>query len=239
MSFIKLKNVTKKFGSFEALKSISLGIKEGELLAFIGHNGSGKTTLLRILASLDTPTGGKYLYRGKEIDELYKLNKNVTLVFQKSTMFNSSVKENIAYGLKVRNLSKSKINEKVSEALELVKMQDHVDKNAKNLSGGEQQRVALARAFVIDPELLLLDEPTANVDPGNAKIVEEAIKEIVKEKSTTVAIATHTLFQAKRLADRTAHLYDGKIVEKGKTKELFENPRDERTEKFVSGELIF
>ncbi len=239
MSFIQLENITKKFGSFEALKSISLEIKEGDLLAFIGHNGSGKTTLLRILASLDIPTSGKYIYRGDEIDELYKLNRRVTLVFQKSTMFNSSVKDNIAYGLKVRNFSKSKIDNKVSEALKLVKMQDHVNKNAKNLSGGEQQRVALARAFVIDPDLLLLDEPTANVDPGNAKIVEEAIKEIVEEKNTTVAIATHTLFQAKRLSNRTVHLYQGKIVEEGGTKELFKNPRDEKTKKFVSGELIF
>jgi len=221
------------------LKSISLEIEEGELLAFIGHNGSGKTTLLRILATLDTPTSGRYLYRGKEIDELYKLNKRVTLVFQKSTMFNSSVEENVAYGLKMRNFPKLEIEGKVSEALELVKMQDHAEKNAKDLSGGEQQRIALARAFVTDPELLLLDEPTANIDPGNAKIVERAIRKIVEDGNTTVAIATHTLFQARRLSERTAHLYDGEILEEGRTKELFENPRNEKTEKFISGELIF
>lgn len=221
------------------MKSISLEIEEGELLAFIGHNGSGKTTLLRILATLDTPTSGRYLYRGKEIDELYKLNKRVTLVFQKSTMFNSSVEENVAYGLKMRNFPKLEIEGKVSEALELVKMQDHAEKNAKDLSGGEQQRIALARAFVTDPELLLLDEPTANIDPGNAKIVERAIRKIVEDGNTTVAIATHTLFQARRLSERTAHLYDGEILEEGRTKELFENPRNEKTEKFISGELIF
>ena len=221
------------------MKSVSIEINEGDLLAFIGHNGSGKTTLLRILASLDLPTSGKYLYRGKEIDDLYELNKRVTLVFQKSVMFNASVEDNIAYGLKVRDYSKSEVDEKVSKALDLVKMQNHVEKNAKDLSGGEQQRVALARAFVIDPDLLLLDEPTANVDPGNAKIVEEAIKKIVERNNTTVVIATHTLFQAKRLSNRTAHLYNGEILEEGKTEELFENPKDEKTKKFISGELIF
>lgn len=221
------------------MKSISLEIRKGDLLAFIGHNGSGKTTLLRILASLELPTSGRYLYRGEEINELYDLNKRATLVFQKSTMFNSSVEDNIAYGLKVRDFSRSEVESKVSEALELVKMQDHASKNAKDLSGGEQQRVALARAFVIDPDLLLLDEPTSNVDPGNAKIVEEAIKEIVEKNDTTVVLATHTLFQAKRLSNRTAHLYDGKILEEGKTEELFENPKHEKTKGFVSGELIF
>lgn len=221
------------------MKSISIEIKEDDLLAFIGHNGSGKTTLLRILASLELPTSGEYLYKGKEVGELYELNKRVTLVFQKSTMFNSTVEDNIAYGLKMQNLPKSEIEEKVSEALKLVKMQNHVEKNAKDLSGGEQQRVALARAFVTNPELLLLDEPTTNIDPGNAKIVEEAIKEIVEKNGTTVIIATHILFQAKRLSNRIAHLYDGKILEEGSTEEVFEDPKYEKTRKFISGELVF
>lgn len=208
------------------------------MLALIGHNGSGKTTLLRILATLSAPTEGDYIYKGKRIEDLYELRDKITLVFQEAKMFNSTVEKNIAYGLKMRNLPESEISERVDEGLELIKMQEHADKNAKKLSGGEQQRVALARAFATDPELLLLDEPTSNIDPGNAKIIEEAIKKISGEKDTTVIMATHTLFQTKRLSDRTAHLYDGKILEEGNTEEIFENPKNEKTEKFISGELI-
>ncbi len=220
------------------MKSISLDIEKDNLLALIGHNGSGKTTLLRILATLSLPTEGDFIYKGEKIEDLYELKGKTTLVFQEAKMFNSTVEKNISYGLKMKNLPASEIEERVNEGLKLIKMEDHASKNAKKLSGGEQQRVALARAFATDPELLLLDEPTSNIDPGNAKIIEEAIKKISNEKNTTVIMATHTLFQTKRLSDRTAHLYDGKILEEGKTKRIFENPKNNKTEKFISGKLI-
>ncbi|MFP4005706.1 MAG: phosphate ABC transporter ATP-binding protein [Candidatus Hadarchaeia archaeon] len=228
----------KKFDSFRALKSVSLDISKGDILAIIGHNGSGKTTLMRIMATLDLPTSGEYRYKKREVKDLYELNRKVTLVFQKTTMFSSTVEDNIAYGLKVRGISDEKRERKVRKALELVKMTEHAEKKAKKLSGGEQQRVAMARALVTDPELLLLDEPTSNIDPGNAKIVENSIREISKKNGTTVVFATHSLFQAKRLSEKTAHLFDGRILEKGKTEQVFENPKDERTKKFLSGKLI-
>jgi len=238
MTFIELNNITKKFDFFKALKSISLEIEKDKLLGLIGHNGSGKTTLLRILATLSVPSQGEYLYKGEKIGNLYQLKDQTTLVFQKAKMFNRSVKKNISYGLRTKNLPKSKIEKGVEEGLELIKMQDQAEKNAKKISGGEKQRVALARAFATNPELLLLDEPTSNIDPGNSKIIEDAIKKISDEKDTTVILATHTLFQTKRLSDRTAHLYDGKIVEEGKTEKVFENPKNEKTKKFISGKLI-
>jgi tungstate transport system ATP-binding protein len=235
-SFITLKNVSKKYGDVVALEGVNLKIERGEVLAIVGHSGAGKTTLLRILALLEKPDEGEYLYNGEMANDKHRTR--ITMIFQKPVMFNASVYTNIMYGLKVRRLGREERDKKVKEVLKLVNLEGYEKYNARKLSGGEQQRVAIARAIAIEPELLLMDEPTANLDPANVTTIEEVIKEISK-MGTTVVLATHNLFQAKRLSDRTAHLFSGKLVEVSETGEFFGNPKSEITRKFVSGELQY
>ncbi|AGK60565.1 phosphate ABC transporter ATP-binding protein, PhoT family [Archaeoglobus sulfaticallidus PM70-1] len=232
----ELRDVSKRYGKILALNKINLKIREGEILAIIGNSGAGKTTLLRILAMLERPSEGKYYYRGEEAND--RVRGKITMVFQKPVMFNTSVYNNVAYGLKLRGYSKKEVDERVAKALNMMGLDGYARHNAKRLSGGEQQRVAIARAIVIEPEMLVLDEPTANLDPSNVVIIEKIIKDIAC-KGVTVVLATHNLFQAKRLADRTAFIFNGKLVEIGETKKIFESPENELTKKFISGELYF
>lgn len=220
---VKLKAITKAYGNKLVLDAVNLQIREGEILALLGPNGSGKTTILKILAFIENPTGGKVEFQGKNVN--FKNTKKVrlesTLVFQKTTLFSTSVYNNIAYGLKIRKIPKELRDNKVKRALELVKLEGFEKLNAKKLSGGEQQRVAIARALVLETKLLLLDEPTANLDPKNAGILEEIIDTINRENKTTIVIATHNMFQAKKLPHRIALMDEGKITQIGTPTEVF------------------
>ncbi len=236
---IELESITKRFGEVVALNGVSLRIDEARIFAVIGNSGAGKTTLLRVISLLERQGEGRYLYKGEDAwskEEL--LRKRITMVFQRPVMFNTTVYNNIAYGLRLRGYTKEEIQAKVAEVLELVRLEGYEKKNAKKLSGGEQQRVAIARAIITEPELLVLDEPTANLDAANASVVERCIKEMVGD-GTTVIMATHNLFQAKRLSDRVAYLFNGRLIEVGKTEKVFEKPENELTEKFINGELYF
>ena len=178
----------------------------GTITTLLGPSGSGKTTLLRILAGLDNPTQGTILYGNKPINDSNRdfLRQKATLVFQKSVFFDTTVYNNIAYGLKLGDYSKEEINRKVTDALDLVRLEGVETRRAKKLSGGEQQRVSLARALVLDRELLLLDEPTVNIDPKNVSIIEETILRVNREKNITIVLATHNLFQAEAISERVA-----------------------------------
>jgi tungstate transport system ATP-binding protein len=223
---IELKNLTKQYEETTALNMVNLAIARGEILSLLGPNGAGKTTLLRIMAGIEEPTSGKIIFKGTEVNNhnIDKLRLNATMVFQKTALFNTNVYNNIAYGLKLRGTSKQETRRKVQEALKTVKLQGYEKRPAKRLSGGEQQRVALARALVLDTELLLLDEPTANIDPKNASIIEEALRWVNKQKKTTMVIATHNMFQAESLAQRAALLLNGKIRQIGTIQEIFKAP---------------
>ena len=196
---------------------------QGKITTLLGPSGSGKTTLLRIIAGLDSPTEGSVVYEGKPItdSELNFLRQKATLVFQKSVIFDTTVYNNIAYGLKLGDYSKEKINDKVGEVLELVRLDGYEKRRAKKLSGGEQQRVSLARALVLDRELLLLDEPTVNIDPKNVSIIEEAILRVNREKNTTIVLATHNMFQAEALSEKIALLLEGTVMQVGTNQEIF------------------
>ena len=234
---ILLKGIFKTFGDKVALKDVDLTVNKGEALAILGYSGAGKTTLLKIISALDVDFKGTYLFKDMDVKkDPEKVRKCITMVFQNPVMFKGTVFENVAYGLKVRGYSKRFIVEKVDEVLESLGILDLKDKNAKRLSGGEKQRVAVARALVLDIDVYIFDEPTSNLDIENIKVVEDAIKGL-KRRGKTVIFTTHDLLQARRLSDRVAYIERGEIVEVGGTERIFNNPRDERTYRFVSGKL--
>ena len=192
-------------------------------MALLGPNGSGKSTILKILAFIENPTSGEVIFQSKKVNykNTEKERMQSTLVFQKTTVFSTSVYNNIAYGLKVRKVPQSTRDEEIKRALKLVKLEGFEKRNAKKLSGGEQQRVAIARALVLKTKLLLLDEPTANLDPKNAGILEEVIDRVNRENKVTIVMATHNMFQAKTVPHRIALMDEGKISEVGVPAEVF------------------
>lgn len=223
----KLDNVTKMYGKITALNGISLKIPQGEVFTLIGPNGSGKTTLLKILAFVEKPTKGKVYFDGQLVEERNRPEFRLkgTMVFQKTVLFNATAYENIAYGLKLRGLSKEEINERVRNVLKLVKLEGCEKRPAKKLSGGEQQRVSLARALALRTELLLLDEPMANLDQRSASIIEAVISRIRQETNTTIILATHNMFQVTTFSEKVALINNGELIHVGKTHEILKDSR--------------
>jgi molybdopterin-binding protein len=219
----ELRDVTKAYGNKIVVDTVNLQIHEGEILALLGPNGSGKTTILKILAFIENPTGGEVMFQGEKVNfkNTERVRLQSTLVFQKTTVFGTSVYNNIAYGLKLRKVTKETCDREVKKALELVKLKGFEKRNAKKLSGGEQQRVAIARALVLKTKLLLLDEPTANLDPKNVGILEEVIDTVNRENKVTIVMATHNMFQARKLPHRIALMDEGKRTEVGAPAEVF------------------
>jgi len=172
---------------------------------------------------LDNPTQGAVFYGNKPITDGDRnfLRQKATLVFQKSVFFDTTVYNNIAYGLKLGDYSKEEVDRRVRDALELVRLEGFEKRRAKKLSGGEQQRVSLARALVLDRELLLLDEPTVNIDPKNVSIIEETIQRVNREKNTTIVLATHNMFQAEAISQNVALILEGTVKQVGTKQEIF------------------
>ncbi len=228
MPIIEVQNLIKEYSGKKVLKNINFKVQNGELFILVGPNGAGKTTLLRILDLLEEPTSGKVFFNGEFIDYSIKnkeiIRRKIGMVFQKTMLFNTSVFNNIAYGLKIRGKDNETIKQKVKEVLELLQLKGFENRNALTLSGGEAQRVALAQALVIEPELLLLDEPTANLDPRNTSIIEQVLSHVNKEKEVTIIMTTHNIFQAERLAHRIALLNEGRIDAIGTFQEIFKKP---------------
>jgi tungstate transport system ATP-binding protein len=202
---------------------VNLEVNEGEILALLGPNGSGKTTILKILAFIESPTSGEVEFRGESVNfkKAEQARLRSTLVFQRTVLFSTSVYNNIAYGLKVRKAPKEIQDKEVKNALRIVRLEGFEKRAARKLSGGEQQRVAIARALVLKTKLLLLDEPTANLDPKNAEILEAVIATVNRDMKTTIVIATHNMFQAKTLPTRIALMNDGRITEVGAPADIF------------------
>jgi tungstate transport system ATP-binding protein len=234
---LQLIDLAKKYRDVKALKSVSLKLQGNKIIVILGVNGAGKTTLMRILSGLESPDSGQILFNNQNTDPT-ALRQVSTLVFQKTAMFTMNVYDNLAFGLKIRKVPKDEISNKVCDALEAVRLSGFEKRRAKKLSGGEQQRLALARAFLLDSHVLLLDEPTANLDPNSAIIIEKAI--VTKKSSERIIImATHNLNQARRMADEIVHIHNGEVVEVAKSEDFFENPKSEITRKFINGELDF
>jgi len=240
MSLVSIRNVSRKVGNNTILRGVSLDVGAGEMLAILGPSGSGKTSLLRVINLLDRPDTGSVLIDGRDprAGNLLEIQRSMAMVFQKPVPFSMNVYDNIAYGLRLRKRGRQEIDHAVRGALELLDMTGKERQYAKSLSGGEAQRLAFARAYVLQPKLLLLDEPTASLDPANGGIIEKAILDVNKRYGTTVILVTHSIHQAMRLAGRSAFMMDGVIVESGQTKQLITTPKDPRTGQFIRGEII-
>jgi tungstate transport system ATP-binding protein len=216
----------------------SLAIRRGEVLAIVGPSGAGKSTLLRLLNFLEAPTTGSLIFDGQPVpaDPPLNLVRRVTTVFQRPSLLTRSVRENVTFGLKLRGQSPDGA---VTPALTRVGLAGLESVTATKLSGGEMQRVALARALVINPEVLLLDEPTANLDPYNVGLIETIVREENLQRGTTIVLVTHNIFQARRLAQRVGLMLNGTLIELSPTQEFFDSPRDPRTAVFVKGEMAY
>ncbi len=221
----------------------SMALQAGKIYGLIGPSGAGKSTLLRIINLLTTPSVGTYLFQGQPLPangrEKLKIQRKMALVFQKTLLFRDSVFNNVAYGLKARNFSREEIESNVNLFLEQVGLEHLTHRRADTLSGGEAQRVAVARAVAFDPELLLLDEPTANLDPGNIEIIENMIRQMNRDKNITVVIVTHNVFQARRIADEVIFLDRGRVIEIGPAEKIFTSPDHEKTRLYVEGRMIY
>jgi tungstate transport system ATP-binding protein len=242
MSFIETKDVWQKRDGRDILKNINIRIDRGEVFALIGPTGAGKTTLLRLIDMLDKPPAGRIIFDGADVTTSEKVRlearRRMAFVLQKPIVFNASVYDNVAYGLRWRGMGSRQVGEKVDGILETVGLAEYKKRNARTLSGGEVQRVAIARAIAIKPEVLLLDEPTANLDPVSASKIEDLIWGIIKRDAITVIMATHDMSQGQRLADRISVLVNGEIVQSGGAREVFTSPRNREVAEFVGMENI-
>ena len=212
-----IKNLSQVFEDRLVLDIPNLSFGGRKIHAITGPNGSGKTTLCSILGLLLKPTSGKIWYRGDLVCEngglAERLRKKITMVHQNPFFFNTTVGKNLAYGLKVRNHPRSQRKQKVEEFLKLMGIENLRQQRAAHLSGGEAQRVAVARALAIDPEVLILDEFTANVDRNYVKIIEGVLQNVFRQKNITIFLVTHDENQALRIAHTVTHLRDGEVVD--------------------------
>lgn len=238
---IILKEIRKLYSGKTVLKGCSHIFNHGKLHALIGPNGSGKSTLLRICSLIEPPDKGEILFtkNNMQIENSLDLKRKISLVFSKGGLFNTTVLKNAAYGLKIRGVSIKQRTEIAEEILNKVELWNKRRQNAKTLSAGEGQRLAIARALAIDPEIILLDEPTDSLDPTNTAVIEDLILKLIKDKNRTVIMATHNMFQAQRLSDSVVFMHEGSLFDEGETKEFFENPKHEIAYKFINGKLIY
>jgi tungstate transport system ATP-binding protein len=241
---IEFDHVDMNFGEKEVLKDVSFCINDGEIFTFIGPSGSGKTTVLRLIDMLERPTSGKILIDGTNVSKIrdrekVKARRKMSMVFQKPSPLRGSVYANIAIGLQFRKVNADEISRRVSESLELAGLEGYEGRRAITLSGGEMQRVAIARAITTKPNVLLLDEPTANLDPVSAEEIESMITDLKNRFGITVIMSTHDMVQGQRLADRIAVLIDGRIGQLGTSKEIFYRPMNRAVAHMVGVENIF
>lgn len=234
----QIDGLRQSYGGRTVLDLDRLDVRRGEVLALVGPSGAGKSTLLRLLNFLESPAAGVITFAGQMLDGDIPLDlrRQITTVFQRPVLLHASVRENVAYGLALRGRRDHGL---VHEIIGKVGLAGLAHAPAHTLSGGEMQRVALARALVIGPQVLLLDEPTANLDPHNVSLIENIVRQHNREHGTTVVMVTHNVFQARRLAHRVGLLLAGKLVELGDTNAFFEHPSDPRTLAFVDGEMVY
>jgi spermidine/putrescine transport system ATP-binding protein len=233
-ALLEVRGVAKSFGAREVLKRLSLDIAAGEFITMLGESGSGKTTLLRLIAGFEQPTSGEIWMSGERLDTLPPYKRRVNTVFQNYALFpHLSVEENVAYGLRVGNVSKTETSARVTAALQMVKMQDYAAARPARLSGGQQQRVALARALINRPQLLLLDEPLSALDANLRKQMQSELKTLQRQLGITFLFVTHDQEEAMALSDRIALLKDGVLEQIASPREIYARPATAYTAEFI------
>src|SRR5271166_4369735 len=231
---LELRNVSKHFGNQKVLKDISLQVAAGEFLTLLGESGSGKTTLLRIIAGFEQPSSGEVWMGGRRLDGLPPYKRRVNTVFQNYALFpHLSIRENVAYGLRVTGTASREIPGRVTDALRMVKMQEYAERRPAKLSGGQQQRIALARALVNRPQLLLLDEPLSALDANLRKQMQSELKSLQREIGTTFLFVTHDQEEAMALSDRIALLRGGALEQIASPREIYARPATAYAAQFI------
>ena len=246
-TIINVKDLDLFYGDFQALKKINMEIKENEITAFIGPSGCGKSTTLKCFNRMndlvdDCKIKGLIEIDGKDINkkniDVVSLRRNVGMVFQTPNPFSKSVYDNITYGPKIGGIKdKNELDAIVEKSLKAASVWDEVkdklDRNALSFSGGQQQRICIARALSVNPEIILMDEPTSALDPISTASIEELLEDL--RGKYTIVIVTHNMQQAARISDRTAFFLTGEVIEMDETKKIFNDPRDKRTEDYITG----
>jgi putative spermidine/putrescine transport system ATP-binding protein len=237
---ISIRNLSKKFGEFTAVDQLNLEIKSGEFFSMLGPSGSGKTTVLRMIAGFELPTSGEIFLYDENVTSKAPFDRDVNTVFQDYALFpHLNVIENVEYGLRVRKVGKAERRKRALAALDKVHLADFADRKPAQLSGGQRQRVALARAVVVEPKILLLDEPLGALDLKLREKMQIELKELQRDLGITFIFVTHDQDEALTLSDRIAIFNNGKIEQIGTPQELYEKPASEFVARFVGTANVF
>lgn len=234
MSKIIIKDAVKKYGEKTVIKSVNLEIQDGEFFTLLGPSGCGKTTLLRMIAGFNSIEGGEFYFNDTLINNMDPSKRNIGMVFQNYAVFpNMTVRGNIEFGLKERKVPKDEMDERVEKILDIMKIREYADRKPQNLSGGQQQRVALARAIVIEPDVLLMDEPLSNLDAKLRVDLREEIRRIQKEIGITTVYVTHDQEEAMAVSDGIAVMKDGVIEQCDKPRKIYHKPNNMFVASFI------
>ncbi len=222
---VELRHVTKRFGSYEALKDATFEIRAGEFMTFLGPSGCGKTTCLRLISGFDTPTSGRIFLDGKDVTFDPPYRRDVNQVFQNYALFpHLTIRENIAFGLRMKKVPPAVIKERVDRVVAMTSLEPFVDRKPAQLSGGQRQRVALARAIVCEPKVLLLDEPLSALDAKLRTQMRIELKQLQKKLGITFIFVTHDQEEALTMSDRVAVIHDGRVEQIGTVNEIYYKP---------------
>ena len=237
---VEIHNVTKRFGDVVAVDDVSLEVAPGEFFALLGPSGCGKTTLLRLIAGLEEPSAGTVLIQGTDVTHVPPHRRPVNMVFQHYALFpHLTVEENVAFGLRYKPLPRAEHRNRVAETLALVRLTGYEKRRPDQLSGGQRQRVALARALVLGPQVLLLDEPLAALDPNLRKEVQVELKSLQRSLGITFVFVTHDQEEALAMSDRIAVMNGGKVEQVGSPVQVFESPETEFVARFLGAANVF
>ncbi|AEH51180.1 ABC transporter ATP-binding protein [Pseudothermotoga thermarum] len=239
MEVVKVQGLKKYYGEVKALDDVTFSIFESEILAVIGPSGSGKTTLLRAIAGFVNLDSGRIIINSRDVTNVPPEKRNVSMFFQNYALWpHMTVYENVAYGLKIRKMSKTEIRERVEWALNFLEISHLANRKPSQLSGGQQQRVALARAIVVKPDVLLLDEPLSNLDAKIRTRIRSELRELLKKLNIPTLYVTHDQEEALSIADRIAVMNHGKILQLGTPQEIYKNPVDVFVADFVGANSL-
>jgi len=239
---IETENIEKQYEGKTILDQVSLRVNPGEIFGIIGPSGAGKSTFLRLLDLIEEPTHGLISILGEDVTSdpgtRFQIRQRMAMLFQKPVVFNMTVEKNIGIGLRFRRIGSSELQKRVRDALTDIGLGGYGSRRAVTLSGGEAQRVSLARAMVTDPEILYLDEPTANLDPQSTEMIEQLVLRMHREEGTTVILSTHDMLQGQRLTEKMGVMMGGKLQQVGTIREIFHTPRNRQIAQFVGMENV-